>query len=193
MTHMANDESTIASLLMLTCSVENLRQQPCRADGTCDAPQSQLNGPIQVVGNAAQQGLLDLLPVPTGRDRPTKPALDHREQRLNVPALAIELPGKGQLQVAAIGVRGHATRWPSRHRWNDALDAQVFAPPAVIGLRIVAPISQQAREGQSGQRLCHQRAKCHMVPARSTVGDLPTQHQGVGPHATDHFSQVRAG
>ena len=66
-------------------------------------------GPIQVVGNAAQQGLLDLLPVAAGRDRPTKSALDNRDQRLNSPALAIDLTGKGQLQLAAIGVRGHAS------------------------------------------------------------------------------------
>jgi hypothetical protein len=80
--------------------------------------QSQLNRPIQVVGNAVQQGLLDLLLVAASRDCAVKPALDDRDARLNSPPLAIDVAGKGQLPLAAIGTRGHATRWPSRNRGN---------------------------------------------------------------------------
>jgi hypothetical protein len=52
--------------------------------------QPQLNRPIQVVGNAAQQGLLDLLPVAARRDCAAKPELDDRDERLSSPPLAID-------------------------------------------------------------------------------------------------------
>jgi hypothetical protein len=60
--------------------------------------QSQLNRPIRVVGNAVQQGLLDLLPVATRHDCAVKPALDDRDARLNSPPLAIDVSEKGQLR-----------------------------------------------------------------------------------------------
>jgi hypothetical protein len=143
--------------------------------------QPQLNGPIQVVGHAAQQGLLDLLPVAPRCDRPAKPALNHRDECLDFPPLAICLAGKSQLQLASIGVSRHATRWPPRDRGNNARDAQVLTQPAVVGLGIVAAIGQQTRRGQPSQGLCHQGAKLNMVPARPAIGDLATQDQRVGP------------
>jgi hypothetical protein len=74
----------------------------------------QLNGPIQVVGDAAQQGLRGLLPIAARRDHPAKPALDDRDERLDSPPLAIGLPGKGQLQLAAIGAPRQAMGRPPR-------------------------------------------------------------------------------
>ena len=100
----------------------------------------QLNGPIQVVGDASQQGLFDLLPVAKRCDRPAKPTLNDRDKRLNFPALTVDFARKGQLQLVVIGARCHATRQPSRNRRQDALDAHVFSQPAVVGLRIIAPI-----------------------------------------------------
>ena len=112
--------------------------------------QPQLNGPIQVVGHAAQQGLFDLLPVVTRRDGPAKPALDDRDERLDFPPLAIGLAGKSQLELAAVGMPRQATGWPPRDGWNNTLDAQVLSQPAVVRLRIVAAIGQQTRKGQPG-------------------------------------------
>src|SRR5512132_3174625 len=99
--------------------------------------QPPLHSAIQVVGHAAQQGLFDLLPGATRRDRPAQPALADRDARLDLPPLAIGLTGKGPWPLAASRARGHAPRWPSRHRRHAALEAQVFAPPAVVGLRII--------------------------------------------------------
>jgi hypothetical protein len=85
------------------------------------------------------------------------------------------------LQLAAIGASRQATGWPPCARRPDALEAAVFSQPAVVGLRLVAPIGQQARAAQAGQGLGHQGAKLHMVPWRPPVGHLPTQPQGIGP------------
>jgi hypothetical protein len=137
--------------------------------------QPQLNGPIQVVGHATQQSLFDLLPIAARGDCPAKPALDDRDERLDFPPLAIGLPGKGQLELAAVGTPRQAMGWPPCDGWNDALDAEIFSQPAVVGLGILAAIGQQARQGQPGQRLYHQGAKFHMIPPRPPVGDLSAQ------------------
>jgi hypothetical protein len=154
--------------------------------------QSQLHRSIQVVGDAAQQGLLHLLPVAPCRDGPTKPALDDRDEGLDFPALVIRFAGKSQLPLATRGVPRQATRWPPRDRGNSARDAQVLAQLAVVGLEIVAAIGQQTRQGQPGQGLCHQGAKLSKVPSRPAIGHLPTQHQWVGPDG-DRPLQPRAG
>jgi hypothetical protein len=143
--------------------------------------QPQLDGPRQVGGDAAPQGLLDLWPGAPRRDRPANPPRDDRAQRLDWPPRPLGLPGKGPLPLAARGAPPQATRWSSRDGGKNAREAQVFPPPAVVGLRIIACLGQPAREGPSGQRVCHQWAKFHLVPARSPVRDLSTQAQGGGP------------
>ena len=100
----------------------------------------QLHGPRQVVGHAAPQGLLDLLPITARRDHPAKPAFDDRYAWLGCPPLAIGFPGPGPLELAAVGMAHPAMRWPSRDGGKDAREAQVFSPPAVVGLGIVAGI-----------------------------------------------------
>jgi hypothetical protein len=72
----------------------------------------QLNSPIQVVGDTAQQGLFDLLPIAACRDCPAKPALDDRDERLDSPPLTIGLPGKGPLALAARAAPRQARGWP---------------------------------------------------------------------------------
>ena len=144
--------------------------------------QPQLHGAIQVVGHAAQQGLLHLLPIAACRNGPPKPALDDGHERFDFPPLALGLPGTGQLPLAAIGASGHALRWASGDRWHEALEAEFFAPPAVVRLAIITAIGQQAWAGPSNQRWCHHGAKCPMIPPRSPVRDLSTPHQGVGTH-----------
>jgi hypothetical protein len=59
--------------------------------------QPQLHHVIQVVGDAAQQSLLHLLPVATGCDYAAKPTLDDQDERLDFPSMAIRFAGKGQL------------------------------------------------------------------------------------------------
>jgi hypothetical protein len=56
--------------------------------------QPELNSPIQVVGNAAQQGLLNLLPLAARRNCPAQSALDNRDEHLDFPPLAIALRRK---------------------------------------------------------------------------------------------------
>jgi hypothetical protein len=143
--------------------------------------QPQLHRAIQVVGDATPQGLLHLLPVAPCCDGPVKPALDDRDACLDCPSLAIRFAGKSQLPLATIGVPRQATRWPPRDRGHHAREAQVLAPPAVVGLGIVAAIGQQTRQGPPGQGWCHQGATLDMVPSRPAIGHLPTPHQRVGP------------
>jgi hypothetical protein len=143
--------------------------------------QRQLHRPIQVVGDATPQSPFDLLPIAARRGGPAQPTLDDRDARLDCPPLAISLPGQGPLELAATGPPRPATGWPPCDRWNAALEAEVFSPPAVVGLRIVAPVGQQVREAQAGQGLCCQGAQRDMSPARPALGHLPSQHQSSGP------------
>ena len=101
---------------------------------------SQLHGPRQVVGDAAPQGLRHLWPGAPCGDGPAKPAFDDRHACLGCPPLAIGFPGTGPLELAAVGMARQAMRWPSRDGGKDAREAQVFSPPAVVGLGIVAGI-----------------------------------------------------
>jgi hypothetical protein len=132
------------------------------------------------------------LPVAPCRDGPAKPALDDRDECLNLPPLARRFAGQSQLQLATIGVPRQATRWPPRDGGNQAREAQGLAQPAVVGLGIVAAIGQQTHTGQPGQGLCHQGATLHMVPSRPAIGHLSTPHQRVGPDRDRPF-QPRAG
>ena len=141
--------------------------------------QPESNGPIQVVGHAALEGLLDLLPVAARHDCPATPALDDREHRLSLP-LAIGLAGKGGRHLAARGWLYHTTLGPPDNGRNDTFDAQVLAPPAAVGFRIIAATGHQVLEPQMGQGLFGQRAELRMVAARTAVGYLRTQYQGTG-------------
>ena len=154
--------------------------------------QSQLHRARQVVGDAAPQGLLHLWSGAPCGDAPAKPALDDRDACLDCPPLAIRLAGKRQLPLATRGVPRQATRWPPRDRGNHACEAQVLAPPAVVGLRIIAPIGQQARTGPPGQGLFHEGAKFPLVPSWPAVSSLSTPDSGVGPHGYRPL-QPRAG
>ena len=143
---------------------------------------SQLHGPRQVVGDAAPQGLLHLWPGAPCGDGPAKPAFDDRHACLGCPPLAIGFPGTGPLELAAVGMARQAMRWPSRNGGKDAREAQVFSPPAVVGLGIVAGIGQQTCTGQAGQGLFHEGAKFPLVPSWPAVSSLSTPDSGVGPH-----------
>ena len=137
---------------------------------------------LPVVGHAAQQDLCDLWPIAARGDGPSKPALDACDTRRDCPPLARGLPGHGQWPLAARGASRQAPGWPPCDRRHEALEAEVFSPPAVVGLRLVAPIGQQARAAQTGPGLCHQGATLPVVPARPPVGPRPTPHQRIAPH-----------
>jgi hypothetical protein len=91
-----------------------------------------------------------------------------------------------------MGALHQATGWLPSDRRNDALDAQGFSQPAVVGLGIVDAIGQGAREAQPVPGLCHQGAKLHMVPSRPQDSRLLTQYQGIDPDG-HRLLQPRAG
>jgi hypothetical protein len=75
--------------------------------------QVQLDRAMQVVRDTSQRGLFHLLPVATHLDCPATPALDHGDDRLRFPPLAINRVGNSQLHLAAIGLRRRAALRPA--------------------------------------------------------------------------------
>jgi hypothetical protein len=110
--------------------------------------QPQSNSAIQVIGRAVQQDLIDLLPGAARCDRPARPVLDDRDERLDVPLPGPRPDRERSVELAAIGKPRQATGWPPYKRRNDALEPQICSPPAVVGLGVIATIGQQAREAQ---------------------------------------------
>lgn len=81
------------------------------------APQAaQVDRAMPVVHDTSQPGLFALWPVATRTDRPAPSVLDHGDDHLSFPPLAINLVGKTPLPLAAQGLRRHTALRPSEDR-----------------------------------------------------------------------------
>jgi hypothetical protein len=139
----------------------------------------------QVVGEEAESGLAVLALVRTGGQRRTQETLDHREDRLHLPALAVgllgESPGEPAPPMTAQAARpAIVTRAAASVQRKDAAHSQALPAQAVGGFAVVTRVAQERGEGLAVVGVAHRGRELAMIGLRSAVHDQAQDQVAAG-------------
>jgi hypothetical protein len=126
------------------------------------------------VGQEAEGGFAVLAMVRTGRQRRTQKAFDHREDRLDLPALAVGLlgepPGEPAAPMAAQAARpAVAAEASAPVQGKDAANPQGLSAQAVGGFTVVPGIAQEYGERLAAVSVAHRGRKFAVIGFGSAV------------------------